>query len=250
MSSKLAQETAPVIGQMNGLLRLHHEAVDTMRSTTARLGLPGGYVQALDAAQVASLSGLPLQCPAWFYPQGGWVQPGVLCQQWLGDAGAVFLGGVWAASIACKAGRWHVLDGDGQSIADAPVLVLANAQGALPLLQPWTDVSDWTVEVVRGQISELPQETVDASGLKAPHLPLAGAGYVISRARGGLVFGSTGQRADSDPRVRLSDHHANLGQLEKLYGQTLPQSVWESALWSGRTGWRCMTEDRLPIAWG
>jgi tRNA 5-methylaminomethyl-2-thiouridine biosynthesis bifunctional protein len=218
-----------------------------MRATLARLGLPSDYVQALDASDVAQRCGLPARHPAWFYPQGGWVQPRLLCQHWLDESQAVFLGNRQVSAIAHEAGLWHVLDATGQTLAHAPVLVLANAQHALPLLSPWMGDVDWTVEVVRGQISQLPPTVADAASLVLPRLPLAGAGYVLPWAAHGLLFGATSHSGDMDAGLRLSDHQSNLSQLEKLLGQSLPEAAVTSPHWQGRTAWRCMTQDRLPI---
>jgi tRNA 5-methylaminomethyl-2-thiouridine biosynthesis bifunctional protein len=249
----LSEQAAPAgghgMGEMRGLLRLQLEGqtVRTMRATLAQLGLPEGYVQALEASQASRLSGLSLAHAAWFYPQGGWIQPGPLCQHWLEASQAVFLGNTPVESIAQEAGLWQAMDSQGKTIAQAPVLVLANAHDALPLLHPWMQSADWTVEAVRGQISQLPLVIADALGLRAPQLPLAGAGYLLPRTAQGLLFGATSQRGDTDASVRATDHHVNLSQLEKLYGQALPAALWSLPQWQGRTGWRCMTKDRLPI---
>ncbi len=238
-----------LVGEMKGLLRLQTggDAVAEMRATLARLGLHSDYVQALDATEVAQRCGLPALHPAWFYPQGGWVQPRWLCQHWLDESQAAFLGNTQVDAIAHEAGQWQVLDGAGQTLAHAPVLVLANAQHALPLLRPWVHGEDWTVEAVRGQISQLPQDVADSTNLQWPRLPLAGAGYVLPTVAHGLLFGATSQRGDMDAGARLSDHQNNLAQLEKLLGQLLPETMWTSTQWRGRTAWRCMTQDRLPI---
>jgi tRNA 5-methylaminomethyl-2-thiouridine biosynthesis bifunctional protein len=250
LSDDAARNTTSAVGEMNGLLRLQldGEQVADMRNTLTRVGLPSDYVQALDATQVAQLSGLQPQHPAWFYPQGGWVQPRLLCQHWLDESRAVFLGNTPVDALAQEAGFWHALDGEGNALAQAPVLVLANAQHALPLLNPWMGDADWTVEVVRGQISQLPASVAHAASLVLPQLPLAGAGYALPLAAHGLLFGATSDQGDLDANVRLSDHQANLAQLEKLLGHTLPASIKASTQWQGRTAWRCMTEDRLPIA--
>lgn len=247
LSHPLAHRSDQPSGEISGLLRLHDENVDTMRSTVARLGLPQSYVQALDAAQASKLAGLTINRPAWFYPQGGWVRPQQLCAYWLEAAQAAFLGGSRVVSITQEAGLWHVLGEQGQSLAHAPVLILANAQNALKLLKPWVGDTDWTVEMVRGQISLLPLDQIESCRLTIPHLPLAGAGYLVPRTPHGMVFGATSQRADPDPCVRQSDHDANLSQLEELWGQPLPEAIWNSTHWQGRTAWRCVTGDRLPI---
>jgi tRNA 5-methylaminomethyl-2-thiouridine biosynthesis bifunctional protein len=249
ISNQAAQDPHSIPGEVNGLLRLQndHNEMPDMHATLARLGLPSDYVQALDAAQVAQFSGIPTRHSAWFYPQGGWVRPRLLCQHWLDESKAAFVGSTAVGSISHSAGLWKVLDDAGTTIAQAPVLVLANAQHALPLLHPWIQGADWTVEVVRGQISHLPQSVADAAGLLQPRLPLAGAGYLLPQTVDGLLFGATSQRDDADARQRLSDHHTNLMQLEKLVGHALPADIWTSTQWQGRTAWRCMTQDRLPI---
>ncbi|XVJ68980.1 MAG: FAD-dependent 5-carboxymethylaminomethyl-2-thiouridine(34) oxidoreductase MnmC [Rhizobacter sp.] len=250
LSHHAGRDPTQVLGEVNGLLRLQTdgEKVAEMRHTLTRLGLSSDYVQALDENQVAHLSGLPENHPAWFYPQGGWVQPRLLCQYWLRESRADFVGNTQVSAISQEAGRWQVLDPDGNTITQAPVLVLANAQHALPLLSPWLGELDWTVEAVRGQISQLPAALADAAGVVLPKLPLAGAGYVLPLAAHGLIFGATSHAGDMDTAVRLCDHQTNLAQLEKLLGQTLSETIKTSNQWQGRTAWRCMTEDRLPIA--
>lgn len=251
LSKHAAGAGGTVMGEMKGLLRLQTEVTDAaeMRATLARLGLPADHVQALAAEEASHLGGLPIRSAAWFYPQGGWVDPGLLCRHWLRESKALFIGGTLVHAIAFAAGRWQALDAQGSCLADAPVLVLANAQHALPLLAPWHAGLDGAVEVVRGQISEIPQAALGSGPVRWPLLPVAGAGYALpGTGSGRLLFGATSQAGDMDPAVRLADHHANLAQLERLLGQTLPPELWSAAPWRGRTGWRCMAPDRLPIA--
>jgi tRNA 5-methylaminomethyl-2-thiouridine biosynthesis bifunctional protein len=250
LSVHAGRDPTRVLGEVSGLLRLQTggEKVAEMRHTLTRLGLTSDYVQALDKTQVAHLSGLPERHPAWFYPQGGWVQPRLLCQHWLRESRADFFGNTQVSAISQEAGGWQVLDSAGKAVARAPVLVLANAQHALPLLGPWLGELAWTVEVVRGQISQLPTTVADTAGMVLPRLPLAGTGYVLPPGAHGVLFGATSHTGDMDATVRLSDHQTNLAQLEKLLGLRLSDPVPTSTQWQGRTAWRCMTADRLPIA--
>jgi tRNA 5-methylaminomethyl-2-thiouridine biosynthesis bifunctional protein len=237
------------VGEVSGLLRLQTDGMGTpaMQAVLDRLGLPADYVQALDASQAGPLCGLALHAPAWFYPQGGWIEPGHLCRHWLSESQAEFCGGTDVQAIQATGGGWKVLDARGAVIAEAPALVLANAGQALALLgQP-----AWGVENVRGQISHLPwpAPAPGATGLhRLPRMPVAGAGYLLPEVQGRMVFGATSQAGDMDATVRLADHQANLSQLERLLDRPLPLGISEFPHWQGRTGWRCMAPDRLPIA--
>jgi tRNA 5-methylaminomethyl-2-thiouridine biosynthesis bifunctional protein len=75
-------------------------------------------------------------------------------------------------------------------------------------------------------------------------LPIAGAGYLLPPIDGRIVFGATSSLNDPDPKVRAEDHRFNAGQLERLTGQSL---LVDAAQLEGRTAWRCVTPDRLPI---
>jgi tRNA 5-methylaminomethyl-2-thiouridine biosynthesis bifunctional protein len=123
-------------------------------------------------------------------------------------------------------------------IDEAEVVVLANAGDALRLLgQP-----PWPIEAVRGQISML--DAALAPGLALPHVPIAGAGYLLPVVNGLALFGATSQAGDMDGSVREADHAANLEQLSRLLGG--PVDVPIGAL-RGRTSWRWSARDRLPM---
>ena len=232
-----------VPGALDGLLRLETALPDAaaMQAVLDRVGLPAAYVQALDADAAARLAGLALRHPAWFYPQGGWVRPDALVRWFIAQGGerVQWRGGIQIDSIhRDDDGRWHLKDVLGVPIASAPVLVLANAGDALRLLgQP-----DWTVDAVRGQLSFAPATA--AAGWTLPRIPLAGAGYLLPPIDGMAVFGATSSIGDMAPELRQADHEHNLAQYRKLTGQAAP--VDASAL-QGRTAWRWVAGDRLPI---
>ncbi len=234
-----AIDSGAVLGSAAGLLRLDTRdvGVRTLRDELADLHLPGTYVQALDAAEAGARCGLPLQHPAWYYPGGGWVQPAALAAWMLQQAGerAHFRGGQSVHALRQQTGRWQLLDGSGVVIDEAATLILANAADALRLLQ----VPHWPVASVRGQISLCP-----ATALQLPHLPLAGAGYLLPEVDGLAVFGASSHPDDSDAAVREADHAFNVQRLARLSPSLAGVAP---AAWQGRVGWRCLADDRLPL---
>jgi tRNA 5-methylaminomethyl-2-thiouridine biosynthesis bifunctional protein len=210
-----------------------------MCTMLARLGLPPDYVQALDAGDAAALCGIAVPSPAWFYPAAGWVDPTALARSFIERAGsAVTLqSGVDVHALRRADGLWQVLDEAGRVMDAAPVLVLANAVEAARLL-PSVPLP---LDAVRGQLSWMAASSAPGATTR---LPIAGAGYLLPPIDGRIVFGATSSLNDPDPKVRAEDHRFNAGQLERLTGQSL---LVDAAQLEGRTAWRCVTPDRLPI---
>lgn len=228
-------------GAARGLLRLESQLdVAAMQAMLAHLGLPPGYVQAVDASGASSLAGMALSQPAWFYPGGGWVHPGGLARAFLERAGARsrLRTGIEVHALNRSATGWRLLDAHSALIDEADVVVLANAGDALRLLGD----AGLPMERVRGQISVA---TVSALGLPhLPQLPIAGSGYLLPALNGQVVFGATAQPGDTDSSVRPADHAANVAQLERLTGVRIALDVDRT---TGRTAWRWVTPDRLPV---
>lgn len=240
-----------VPGHVGGLLRLQNSpdasALHAMQATLARLSLPSNYVQALSVHDASMRSGTPLRHPAWWYPGGGWVQPGGLARSFLERAGsrASLRSGCAVESLTRGPGGWQLRDAAGAILAESDVVVLANAGDALRLLRPWmpaTQPDAWPLQPVRGQISIAAAS--DITGWTLPQVPITGAGYLLPAVDGQALFGATSQFGDEDPSVRDSDHRHNLDQLARLTG--VPPRIDPSRL-VGRTGWRWSTDDRLPV---
>ena len=240
-----------VLGSARGLLRLENgpadDALPTLQGMLTRMGLPSSYVQALSARDASARSGLTLTHPAWWYPGGGWVQPGGLARSFLERAGrhASLRTGCAVESLTRGPGGWQLRDACGAILAESEVVVLANAGDALRLLRPWMPPSRadaWPLQQVRGQISIASGSELD--GWTWPRVPVTGAGYLLPEVAGQVIFGASSQTDDSDPSVRDSDHRHNLDQLARLTG--VATRIDASRL-RGRTGWRCSTDDRLPV---
>ena len=242
---RLATDRHGAQGSVGGLLRLESTLdLHAMRVTLKKLALPPDYVQALDATAASAHAGIALAQPAWYYPGGGWVDPGGLARSFLERAAghAALRTGAEVHALERSAGGWRLLDAHGDLIDAAEVVVLANAGDAMRLL---ADAGPPMVPIVpmtrsRGQIS-----TLAAAALPfASKLPITGAGYLLPESQGQVIFGATSQADDNDASVRESDHRLNLAQLQRLTGWPLdidPQQL------GGRTGWRWVTADRLPV---
>jgi tRNA 5-methylaminomethyl-2-thiouridine biosynthesis bifunctional protein len=244
---QIAVDHHGVGGAARGLLRLESQLqVAAMRATLAHLGLPPGYVQAVDAEDASRLADMALSQPAWFYPGGGWVHPGGLARAFLERAGAKCTQrtGIEVHALNRSATGWRLLDAHGALIDEADVVVLANAGDALRLL---VDAA-LPMERVRGQISVANASALVLAQmpevLPLPQLPITGSGYLLPALNGQAVFGATAQPGDTDPSVRPADHAANVAQLERLTGVRLALDVDRIA---GRTAWRWVTPDRLPV---
>jgi tRNA 5-methylaminomethyl-2-thiouridine biosynthesis bifunctional protein len=234
----LAALSCGVPGAAGGVLRLETTLdVAQMQALLQRLGLPGDYVRALDAAESSLRAGLALPHPCWLYAGGGWVSPGGLARWYLGQAGprAELRVNSEVHALRREASGWRLLDRDGRTIAQADTVVLANAGDALRLLGS----PDWPIESLRGQISR-----ARASQLSGPRVPIAGSGYLLPEVDGGTTFGATAQRDDIDPGVREADHRRNLAQLARLLGRQVNLAPTDL---DGRTAWRCSSVDRLPV---
>ena len=250
---QIAIDAHGVAGATDGLLRLEAElSTAAMQAVLDRLSLPASYIQVLDATAASARCGLPLTQPAWFYPGAGWVHPGGLARSFLERAGPHVSLRLDCAvqSLVRSAIGWRALDAAGALLAEAEVVVLANAGDALRLLG---DLGDgWRggggggdigapMEAVRGQISWLPAASLV---WPLPRLAVTGAGYLLPEANGQAIFGATAQRGDADASVRTADHILNLQQLERLTGTRIDVGV---DTLQGRTAWRWVTGDRLPI---
>jgi tRNA 5-methylaminomethyl-2-thiouridine biosynthesis bifunctional protein len=214
-----------------------------MRATLAHLRLPTEYVDAVDAATASALAGIALAGPAWFYPGGGWVHPGGLARCFLERAGAcaAVRTGVDVDTLERSAGGWRLLDRHGAVVDEADVVVLANAGDAMRLLG---DAAP-SMQAVRGQISIVPAARRNPmSDFRLPSRPIAGSGYLLPEVDGQAIFGATSQAGDLDASVRHADHLANLAQLERLTGAQIDMSPDRL---EGRTAWRWVTADRLPV---
>jgi len=216
-----------VPGQDDGVLRLEAAAHP--------LTLPADYVQRLDAAQASERCGWPIPSAAWFYPGGGWLDPSSLVRHWLQHRRARFRGGASVQSLQAVNDRWRALDAEGQVIAEASCLVLANAHDALRLLGN----PAWPIESLRGQTTRLPP-----GALPPPRVPVAGDGYAIGLRDGSVMCGATSQRDDAQPQLRADDHRHNLERLARIAG---PLPALDPDSLDGRVGWRMSALDRLPL---
>ena len=248
-----AIESGAVPGRIDGLLRLETGLPDreAMQALLDAQGLPPEYLQALSRADASALCGLPLPAPAWLYAGGGWLSPAALVRHELHGPRIEFRGGVEVDRLEPAAGGgWRLLGRAGEVLAEAPVLVLANAADAARLIGPHGDAA-WPLSASRGQVSWWPQTPAD---LPQPRLPLAGSGYALNlpaieaSASDGLLCGASVAEGDSDAAIRPADHVHNLQRLLQLTGIDLPPNLLAQVPDpAGRVGWRLNTPDRLPL---
>jgi len=226
-------------GLNKGLLWLDRRAdLGAMQQLIRTFGAPPDYVQALDAASASALAGLALPGPAWFYPGGGFVDP----RAWVHERlrGLPLHTGAEVARLVRAGERWRLLDAAGRTLAEAPLVVLANAASAARLLPNLP-----TLHAARGQVSWLDRGGAAAAAIPLLR-PLTGDGYAIPLPDGRLVFGATRVGGDTDTDLREGEQRANLERLRRLTGLAL--AGVETAHCGGRAALRVGTADRLPVA--
>jgi tRNA 5-methylaminomethyl-2-thiouridine biosynthesis bifunctional protein len=205
------------------------------RAALEALAPPLDYAQRLDARRASECAGVKLAGGGLWYPEAGWIRPSSFARALIARSGARVHFGREVAALERAGARWIVRGRDGAAIAEAGAVVLANAADALRLA-PSPDIG---LRRVRGQLTYLPP----IEGLRCAVLR---GGMVLPPIDGITVTGASFDLDDDDPTVRAASHEGNLERLERI----IPGAArgLEAAKLAGRTSFRTVARDRLPLA--
>jgi len=196
---------------------------------------PADYAQWLDQVAASRLAGYPVSEGGWYFPAAGWVQPRSLCQAMLDDCGNHLHTHFGRRAAALERGQdsWTICDQQGKEIANAPVVILANACDALHFSQ----AEDLPLSAIRGQIT-----TIEAGQVPAIAPVICGEAYLTPAYEG---FCSVGASYDEDQQqtLRQDSQDDNLARLANI----LPGWQAGALPLAGRVGFRCVASDRLPL---
>lgn len=230
-----------LIWQPCGVLRLARDGKQVERQRRiAEAGLfPQDVLRWVDVDEASALAGWRVPAPGWWFPQGGWVHPPSLCDAALRKAGAAVRlhARREAADLVRGEYGWRALDAAGQTIAEAPVAILANGH----LARRFAVAAALPLRPVRGQITCIPAEPG-----RAIKVVVSREGYVTPATSFGVhVVGATYEEGSTDGLAREEDHRANLARLKQL----LPDfaATVDAARVAGRAGIRSVGPDRLPL---
>lgn len=223
-----------------GVLQLARDEKEraAQQAAIGTLALPPGYAQYATREAASAHAGVPVAADGLWFPSGGWIKPLSLVSAQLASAAdrleARF--GCEVSRIARESDGWTAYDHADRPLAQAPVMVLANAAEALKLAPARTV----RIRKVRGQITFLP-----AAKFTAPRTVLLRGGFVLPAHRGESMAGASYDFDDDDAAPRADSHAGNLERLERI----LPGagSRFDPAALDGLVGFRAVAPDRLPL---
>jgi tRNA 5-methylaminomethyl-2-thiouridine biosynthesis bifunctional protein len=223
-----------------GVLQLarDEEEQTAQRAALDALALPPGYAQYATRDAASGHAGVPVGADGIWYPSGGWIKPLSLVSAQLASAAGRLEArfGCEVSRIARESNGWTAYDHAGRPLAQAPVMVLANAAEALKLAPART----MRIRKVRGQITFLP-----AAKFTAPRTIVLRGGFVLPAHRGESMAGASYDFDDDDAAPRTDSHAGNLERLDRI----LPGngSRFDPAALDGLVGFRAVAPDRLPL---
>jgi tRNA 5-methylaminomethyl-2-thiouridine biosynthesis bifunctional protein len=217
------------------LVARDEEHARLQRAIAAARRFPPEFAAWFDS-EAASRFGAPAPHGAWLFPQGGWIRPASACRAMLDACGPALIRhfGVGSVSLEREGGEWLVRSADGQPIARAPTVILANGNGATELAQ----AADLPLARVRGQVTHLA-----AQALPELDLVLCREAYVTP-VSGGLRSAGATYDEDDDPALRASSQRENLDRVRSMLDDS---TLGVDAPLAGRVGFRSVAPDRLPL---
>ena len=223
-----------------------HLACDTaqaagMQQTVNALGLPDDLLTWVDAAAASERAELPLANGGWYFAAAGWVNPSDYCQQLLGASAATLREHTPVASLQPTDTGWAALDAAGMLIAEADIVILANATDAPRLAEPYSDALP--IRAARGQTTVLISPPAPA-----PQTVICRNGYWTPAINGRSTCGASFIVDDSDPELRMAEHAENLSTVRSMIND--PTAIWPEpgdASLTGKVGFRPVVPDRLPL---
>lgn len=269
----LDQAEAPAAGASGlpvGLVVPHISADDCALSRLSRCGvrmmlqearrlLTEGQDWAPTGVLARDVDGVHLATQDLWHPQGAWLKPAQLVRAWLSQAGITFMGRAGVARLRQRDGAWDLLDAQGQVLCIAERVVLANASGAVALLQRLLhDAPQRAADIarlpamhgMRGLLSWALHD--DTSKPVFPPCPVNGSGSMVPQipVDGGTAWfaGASYQPDDQPERPDEDNHRSNWQHLQPLLPELAAalKQRFDSGDLNSWKNTRCVTTDRLP----
>lgn len=212
-----------------------------MQQAVVALALPDELLTWLDQPQARNTAGLAVAAGGWWFAAGGWVNPSDYCKQLLSASGATLLENTAVAALCQTDQTWEVFDATGSLIAEAEIVVLANATDAPRLAKPYSDALP--IRAARGQTTVLASPPAPA-----PKSVICRQGYWTPAINGVSTCGASFVVDDYDLTVRTSEHAENLATLREML--SVETGLWpmpDNAMQGGKVGLRPIVPDRLPL---
>ena len=192
--------------------------------------------------------------------RAGWIKPARLVAAWLAQPGIRVLCKAQVARLQRDSGVWQLRDTQGTLMAEAEIVVVANAMGALPLLESldaaWAlplEVHDklQSLQALHGTVSH--GSMPNAAKAAFPLFAVNGNGSLVANVPSpqGLQWyaGATYETDASQLQHTCQQHAANLSQLNTLMPAvaTTLKAQFSPSQPHQWTGTRCVSHDRLPL---
>ncbi len=219
----------PQVGALHDLCGMEHRPKDPTH--------PDGIRNLQDVAQYLP-NAIAYSTPeGMVMPHSGWVDVPSLCEAMLSHHAITCLYEQSVAHVAYVDGLWQVYDGNGQVIASARNIVMANAYDARQL---------WPAHMlpmrrIRGQITYVPEHY-----LQDVVQVYCYGGYITPAIDGVHYVGATFDKDCYDEAMNLADHEQNLARLQQSYPDCIKEWPSLSAL-DGRVAFRTVSGDRMPV---
>jgi len=240
---QLLADNSPKTFDACGVLQLAHNEKEATRQQQflSNCPQPESLVHAVGARHASELAGIELEQGGLFFPQAGWVRPAALCRRYVEHPNIMFNAGVEIDQLHYRDNQWQLCNAHGEVIAQAPVVVIANAYDALKF-----DVSAFLpVKRIRGQVTHIP--ATEPTSLETV---ICGNAYVAPAIQNQFHIGATFNLDTVTPELRDEDHQRNIEQISELVPALAKQQQWQqldSHQLQGRVGFRCTSPDYLPL---
>lgn len=210
-------------GAQTGLIDLIADT-EILAQLAARFGGNRHWVQALDAVQAAQLAGVSVTRGGLFYPQAGWLNPGLMCRLMAAEPGIRLLENSPISQLNYHQQQWHT------DVGAFDQVVLAAAADCVEFVS----AKCLRLKPIRGQIT-----TVTSAGNL--QRVLCGEGYIAPAHQGVMSTGASFNPKSASTAILDADRQQNLHNAALLaveFTQLEPTG--------DRASLRCVTPDYLP----